>query len=191
MKINKIIIYSILPILIFTVISIQTQNEINAIRKDFEQELAIHKHLIDENKSIIGDVNGIIKKLIRTDQLNDEVKTIIDGWGDEWNIGIFEITFNAPLDNQSGICADDDPTTTSTGTYPQQGTFAVDPKLIPYYSDIIVIGDDWVEIGVALDTGGAIRNPEGNLPKIDIFVETYEEGMRRGKQVGVVIWKVN
>ncbi len=177
------------------------QTKINNIEKEINK----HEILINYNRElaektqdkvnyqieeIINENQKIIENLIIEYDIDNEVQQIIDGWGSDWDIDIFEATFYAPLDNKSGICADSNPTSTSTGTYPQQGTFAVDPNIIKYNSEIIIIGDNWIEAGKALDTGGAIRNvPEGNLPRIDIFVETHEEAMRRGREIVLVIWK--
>ncbi len=192
-KSKKYLIYLSVAILITVGLATFMQSQINAIRLEFEEELELHKELQIENSNIIKSnktaINEVVGKLVKTNQINEEVQVIIDGWGDDWGIDIFEITFYAPHDNISGICADDNPSVTATGTYPQPGTFAVDPSLIPYYSEMIIIGDDWIKTGKALDTGGAIRNPSGDLPKVDVYVNTYDEAIRRGTQIGVVVWK--
>lgn len=63
---------------------------------------------------------------------------------------------------------------TKTGTWPQRGTVAVDPWVIPLGSWL------WVEgygAGVAEDTGSAIR---GN--RIDVFMETEAEALNWGRR---------
>lgn len=66
---------------------------------------------------------------------------------------------------------------TATGSFADNGTIAVDPKVIPLGSKIYVPGYGW---GKALDTGGAIK---GN--KIDIWFPTerqcYSWGVRTVK----------
>lgn len=93
------------------------------------------------------------------------------------------VTAYAPLDNRSGICADGDPTKTSTGTYPQRGTVAVNPQIFAYGTEFYIDGYGY---GKALDTGGAIRRVNN---KIDVVVDTYEEAMEWGvKEMFVVVY---
>ncbi|HHY60200.1 MAG TPA: DUF348 domain-containing protein [Clostridia bacterium] len=63
---------------------------------------------------------------------------------------------------------------TSTGSWPQRGTIAVDPKVIPLGSRLYVEG---YGPGVAEDVGSAIK---GN--KIDVFVETEKEARQWGRR---------
>lgn len=61
---------------------------------------------------------------------------------------------------------------TATGTHATQGkTIAVDPKIIPYGSEVIIDG----EIYIAEDCGGAIK---GN--RIDIFFNDHNEALTYG-----------
>ena len=104
-------------------------------------------------------------------------------------LGVKEVnvTAYAPHDNQSGICNDGDPTNTATGTYPQPGTFAVNPNEIPYGSNILLIGDGWAEKGKALDTGAILRNREDR--DIDRFVWTHKEARAFGiRSAKAVVW---
>jgi len=104
---------------------------------------------------------------------------------DELEMDRFRSTAYAPHDNRSGMCSDGDPTRTALGTYPSRGTYAVNPRVIPYRSDMLVIGDGWFEHGQALDTGGAIRATDD---LIDRYVDTYEEARRFGRQDVLVIY---
>ena len=91
------------------------------------------------------------------------------------NLVVAKITGYAPLDNKSGICADENPTVTSIGKYPSKKYAAVDPKKLPYGTKIKVPGYGTVEAG---DTGGAMRNYDGI--QIDLFFDTYEEAIEWG-----------
>lgn len=63
---------------------------------------------------------------------------------------------------------------TATGTIPTENrTIAVDPKIIPYGSHVIINGQEYI----AEDTGGAIK---GN--RIDIYFKTHEEAVEFGRQ---------
>jgi 3D (Asp-Asp-Asp) domain-containing protein len=88
-----------------------------------------------------------------------------------------KVTGYAPLDNVSGICADENPTVTSVGHHPSSKYAAADPKKIPYGTLVDVPGYGRVEIG---DTGGAMRNYDGY--QIDLFFDTYEEAIQWGVQ---------
>lgn len=87
------------------------------------------------------------------------------------------VTAYAPYDNQSGICADENPSVTSTGTTPGWGTIAVDPDVIPYGTLLYVPG---YGIGIASDTGAALRLYPGVA--IDVYMDTYDEAMQWGSQ---------
>lgn len=87
------------------------------------------------------------------------------------------VTAYSPHDNVSGINNDGDPTTTSTGTYPTQGTIAVDPRIIPYGTTIYIPG---YGVGTASDTGGALRNYAGVA--IDLCMDTHTQAMTWGTQ---------
>ena len=70
------------------------------------------------------------------------------------------------------ICNDGNPSVTATGTAPTPGrTVAVDPKVIPYGSEVIIDGHTYI----AEDCGGSIK---GN--KIDICFETHQEAIEFG-----------
>jgi 3D (Asp-Asp-Asp) domain-containing protein len=88
-----------------------------------------------------------------------------------------EVTAYAPLDNVSGICANEDATTTATGTYPTWGTVAVDPRKIPYGTWLYIPG---YGLGKAVDTGGYLRrNPNHHL---DLYHDTYHQAMAWGRK---------
>ena len=92
----------------------------------------------------------------------------------------------APLDPAAvaGGCHNGDPTRTATGTYPEVGTVAVNPKVIPYGTKLYIEGYGW---GVAEDTGGAIR---ARTDLIDLFFLTRDEAIKWGvRKVVVHIYK--
>jgi 3D (Asp-Asp-Asp) domain-containing protein len=64
---------------------------------------------------------------------------------------------------------------TSTGTEATQGrTIAVDPKKIPYGTEVEIEG---VGVRVAEDCGGAIK---GN--RIDLYFDSHQEALNFGRQ---------
>ena len=71
---------------------------------------------------------------------------------------------------------------TSTGVPVTAGwTCAVDPNVIPYGSEVMVVFDDRVEFYKAQDCGGAIN---GN--HIDLAVETHAEAISKGRTTATV-----
>ena len=103
---------------------------------------------------------------------------------EKYSVDTFQVTAYSPYDNVSGMCNDGNPNVTATGTKPRPGTIAVDPKVIPYGSKIIIIyKDGTVEYGIAEDCGGLIK---GNV--IDVFRQTYKEAVKHGRREATVIW---
>ena len=102
---------------------------------------------------------------------------------EKYSVDTFQVTAYSPYDNVSGMENDGNPNTTTTGTKPRLGTIAVDPKVIPYGSKIIIVYEDGtVEHGVAEDCGGLIK---GNI--IDIFRQTYKEAVEHGRREATMI----
>lgn len=81
-------------------------------------------------------------------------------------------------ENYPHICNNGDSSQTATGTVPLAGrTVAVDPKVIPYGSEVIINGHTYI----AEDCGGAIK---GN--RIDILFDTHQEALEFGIQYAEV-----
>lgn len=81
------------------------------------------------------------------------------------------------------MCNDGDSSETSTGTKPIPGrTIAVDPKVIPYGSEVVIFGNTYI----AEDCGSAVK---GN--HIDIVFDTHQEALEFGIQYTEVEVKYN
>ena len=95
------------------------------------------------------------------------------------DLGEFKITAYCPCVKCCGKWANG---ITSTGVTAQANrTIAVDPKVIPYGSKVIINGNEYV----AEDCGGAIK---GN--RIDIYFDTHKEALQWGvkyKEVKMLI----
>lgn len=93
--------------------------------------------------------------------------------------GICKITAYC-IEDYPHICNNGNASTTATGTKPTPGrTVAVDPSVIPYFSNVIINGHTYI----AEDTGGAIK---GN--RVDIVFATHQEALNFGVQYAVVDW---
>lgn len=70
---------------------------------------------------------------------------------------------------------------TATGTVPQIGTVAVNPKIIPYGSKLFIVSDDGYVYGYATaeDTGGALMS---NKIIADLYMDTKEDCYQFGRR---------
>jgi 3D (Asp-Asp-Asp) domain-containing protein len=94
-------------------------------------------------------------------------------------------TATAYTPSAGGINADSDPTKTATMTKPENGVIAVNPEVIPYYSEVMIIHGNTVIRGRALDTGGAMRQ---NPTQVDILMEDHEKAKKWGRKEVHIIW---
>lgn len=86
-----------------------------------------------------------------------------------YDLGEFKITAYCPCTKCCGQWTNG---ITSTGVTAQANrTIAVDPKVIPYGSKVLIDGKEYV----AEDCGGAIK---GN--RIDVFFDTHQEALQWG-----------
>lgn len=136
---------------------------------NIESQVTHRESIIDEQLRIIKQQNYDMDKLI--EELEHIKNELI-----KWEIIDLEVTAYAPHDNKSGMCADDNPNVTATGTMPQQGTVAVNPKVIPYGTRLYIPG---YGIGIAEDTGAAIRTRKD---LIDIYMDTHKQAAAWGRQ---------
>lgn len=91
------------------------------------------------------------------------------------NLGTYKLTAYCPCSKCCGQWADG---ITSTGVYAQANhTIAVDPRVIPYGSKVMING----HIYTAEDCGGSIK---GN--RIDIYFNSHSEALRFGIQYATV-----
>ena len=94
---------------------------------------------------------------------------------DNYSIGEFKLTAYCPCSKCCGKWADG---ITATGTTAKAGrTIAVDPKVIPHGTEVIIDGHTYI----AEDTGGSIK---GN--RIDVYFDTHEEALKFGVQYAEV-----
>ena len=90
--------------------------------------------------------------------------------GTDFYLGVYDITFYCPCKR----CCGKTDGITATGTKATEGrTIGVDPKVIPYGSQVYIEGMGWY---VAEDTGGGIRNNH-----IDIFMSSHDRALNAGR----------
>lgn len=157
-----------------------------------------HESVHTENKEVIDSLSATVSRAnvlldtykTRVLQLQNDINELtahietLRQVTEKYSVDTFQVTAYSPYDNVNGMNNDGDPNTTATGTKPRPGTIAVDPKVIPYGSKIIIIYEDGtVEHGIAEDCGGLIK---GNI--IDVFRQTYKEAIEHGRREATVIW---
>lgn len=158
-----------------------------ALTNKYEAEQMLLSNLQRAQESKLEKLNSVEQQLNELKQQRvDSIMMSRGGYPDRdtSKMKTFTITAYSPYDNVSGIECDGNPNNTSTGTKPKPGTIAVDPKVIPYGSAILVVYDDGtIELGKAEDCGGWVK---GN--HIDVFRQTYKEADAFGVKKATVLW---
>lgn len=105
---------------------------------------------------------------------------VVEEAPEDISLGEFKITHYCPCEKCCGEWADG---ITATGTTASEGrTIAVDPKVIPYGTEVTICYADGTEhTYIAEDCGGAIK---GN--RIDVFMESHEAALIEGVKYGEV-----
>ncbi len=174
-KYRSVIIYIIC--IVFIAITISTVQQGNLAIDTLSHQYKIQKEEIEKLKYNIKQQDKIIKEQQRIiEEKNEEIKELRI-------IRNVRVTAYSPYDDVNNINSEGNPSITSTGALAQRGNIAVDPSKIPYGTKLDILG---YGVGVALDTGGALRNYDGIA--IDIHVDTFEEAMLWGvRYIDVII----
>jgi 3D (Asp-Asp-Asp) domain-containing protein len=105
---------------------------------------------------------------------------------DNLQVGEFTATAYSPHDDRNGInswkpknASRSYTPRTRSGTIPNINTIAVDPKIIPLGSKVLING----KVYIAEDTGGNVKGM-----RIDFYRSTYPEAMKYGRQKVRAIW---
>ena len=94
-------------------------------------------------------------------------------------------TATAYTPSARGINSDSNPKVTSTMKPAKEGVIAVNPEVIPYGSEIMIISGKIVIRGKAQDTGGAMRK---NPNQVDILMEDRGRALEWGRKSVHIIW---
>jgi 3D (Asp-Asp-Asp) domain-containing protein len=153
-----IMIAKIIAITAILLIGIHTINQLDAIMTQQAHIIKTQADAMDQLMWIRQDIDAI-KDV-------DEPETDPP---EQISLGEFTITHYCAC---SRCCGKSDGVT-AKGTQATAGrTIAVDPEVIPLGTEVIIDGQSYI----AEDTGGAIK---GN--KIDIFCDSHEEAINRGR----------
>lgn len=133
--------------------------------------LITNQIVVDENVEVCS---------VEVEPVETEVELEIEEPTGEWvSLGIWVLTAYCPCQKCCGQFSNG---ITSTGvTARELHTIAVDPKVIPYGTEVLIDG----VIYTAEDCGGAIK---GN--RIDVYHDSHEQALKFGRQKKeVFIWK--
>lgn len=188
-------------VLIHKLYTHESGEEVVQLKVQLYEQMQQNDTLMEERQVLQNTVQELTQQTKRasivSDVLGDTIATLQDTIAGfftsekgKWKSSEGMATAYSPYDNQSGIEADGDPSTTSTGVAPGPHIMAVDPKRIPYGSTILVVFPDGSCIqGIAGDTGGALRR--NKRLQVDIYKETYKETVNFGVQDVIILWKTN
>lgn len=124
----------------------------------------------DKVDTVIYECNCPTETPIESEVEQSEEDDVVENIGQHY-LGEFKLTAYCPCAKCCGKWADG---ITSTGTTAVAGrTIAVDPKVIPYGTEVIIGGTTYI----AEDCGGAIK---GN--RIDVYFDSHSEALKFGVQ---------
>lgn len=133
------------------------------------------------NSSLEVYNNKIEKKLDKLEQ--SETNVYINTSEKDVNYMFGVATAYCP--SAGGINSDSDPTVTATMKPAKNGVIAVNPKQIPYGSEVMIIHGNTVIRGQAQDTGGAMRQ---NPKQVDILMEDLQDAKNWGRREVHILW---
>ena len=126
---------------------------------------------------LIGVILGIFYQDIQTEQIELLIR--------HNEVHYMYGTATAYTPSAGGINSDSNPKVTSTMKSAKEGVIAVNPEVIPYGSEIMIISGKIVIRGKAQDTGGAMRK---NPNQVDILMEDRGRALEWGRKSVHIIW---
>ena len=127
------------------------------------------------------NINELEQKMDKLElEINNELSKI-----EQKDVNYMYGTATAYHPPTGGINSDSDPTFTATGKPAKEGIIAVNPDVISYGSQVMIIHKDTVIRGVAEDTGGAMKR---NPTQVDILMGSLQECIDWGKRDVHIIW---
>jgi len=126
---------------------------------------------------LIGVVLGVSYQDIQTEQIELLIR--------HNEVHYMYGTATAYTPSAGGINSDSNPKVTSTMKPAKEGIIAVNPDVIPYGSEIMIISGKMVIRGKAQDTGGAMRK---NPNQVDILMEDRGRALEWGRKSVHIIW---
>jgi len=127
------------------------------------------------NESIKAEENVVVEEVVYDVHILKRTKDV------NYMYGIA----TAYTPSAGGTNCDSNPEVTSTMAPAVEGVIAVNPDVIPYGSEVLIICGKTVIRGTALDTGGAMKK---NPHQVDILMEDYKKALEWGRREVHIIW---
>jgi len=164
------IIIFLLPVIFILSFEI---SDLNDRLKNKQDEVDYLLDKFEEYEEEIRNYEYVIKNSVVNDISKNKVVNYMYG----------EATAYTP--SERGINSDSDPTKTSIMKPAKNGVIAVNPKVIPYGSEVMIISGKTIIRGKAWDTGGdMMKNPK----QVDILMENLEDSIEWGRREVHIIW---
>lgn len=144
---------------------------------DVDESVVVMKYSTGSKYLVLSTVEKVYKSSVSTGGVVNTGYSTAGNWK---SLGTFKVTHYC-CEKYPHICNAGPPYKTATGTETHIGGCAVDPKVIPLGSYVMVNG----VVYHAEDTGGAI---DGN--RIDLVVGTHNEALSKGTYQAEVFLKV-
>lgn len=173
---SEIVITILVVLVIFLgCVSLEMRSDVSDLKRrnsalDFGIKSASSKYL-----TVLKDNEKLLEENKKLREENDKLKKEINSWRKIENV---KLTAYCPCDECSGGWGKQ----TKLGTTAKEGrTIAVDPKLIPLGSEVLIEG----KVYIAEDIGGAVK---GKV--IDIYFDEHKSNFRKYVDVLVRIQEV-
>ena len=155
------------------VYAIHNYRNSHEIQEDILSSIDIR--LTEHSDNVVSDLNSF------ADDLDPSINLLVSDTEVSYMYGL-ATAYHPP---SGGINSDSDPTVTSQMKPAKEGVIAVNPEVIPYGSEVMIIHEETVIRGRALDTGGFAEN---NPHQVDILMECLEEANEWGRKNVHIIW---
>lgn len=143
----------------------------NLEKNPLDEEVIIESTVLETESEelIVIETTEVILEVVETEPELEEVLK---------SLGTFKLTAYCPC---TKCCGENAKGITSTGTIATEGrTIAVDPRIIPYDTEVIINGHTYIA-----EDCGAFKNNQ-----IDIFFESHSEALEFGVQKAEVFIKM-
>lgn len=145
---------------------------------------ALVAHSIDNSlEKYNAKIENTLEKINNEPTENNELNVYVRPKGKEVNYMFGVATAYCP--SAKGINSDSNPEVTSTMKPAKEGVIAVNPDVIPYGSEVMIIHENTVIRGQAQDTGGAMRQ---NNNQVDILMKDLDRAKDWGRKKVHIIW---
>ena len=181
-------------LIVFLIISLIININLKMTNEELSSNLVDRKtefnKILENKNNIINKLNDKINK-IENDKENNKLltETLLESLkikSKQKKVNYFYGEATAYHPPSGGINSDNNPEITSIGLKAEEGIIAVNPNMIPYGSEVMIITGNKVIRGIAGDTGSAMmKNPK----QVDILMSSLKKAKEFGRRkVHILYW---